>query len=197
MVGVTQLASLRLMLLSVLLCCLIPSLIVTKANAQNAELWQSHLKANRQFRKLVRQGRPREAIPFAERALEFAERAKGPDSAIVTLYLKKIATFHESHGDLAAAAKLYERGVKIWEQRIGDNESIAGDYRNKLVSLYVRQGRFAEAELLFKRTRDILEKKARDPGPPLHPGGHPTEVAHPECRPRHPHWRRSGPSEFP
>src|SRR4030042_1721628 len=76
-------------------------------------------RLNQQFIQLYRQGRYKEAIPFAERALSIYEKALGPDHPNVAISLNNLAVIYQALGDYKKAEPLLKRSLGIEEKAHG------------------------------------------------------------------------------
>ena len=103
-------------------------------------------------------GKNAEAIPYAERSLEIAERVFGKDHPGIGVVLNYLADLYRMTGKYADAEPLYKRSMKIKEKALGKDHPEVAITLNNLGLLYQTTRRYADAEPLYKRSLEILEK---------------------------------------
>jgi CHAT domain-containing protein len=123
------------------------------------------MQAFRQYQELNKQGRYKEAEPFAQRALELGKQELGPEHRSTAALLSNLALLYDTQGRYADAEPLHKRSLAIWEKALGPDHPDVARSLNNLASLYHTQGRYADAEPLYKRSLAINEK-ALGPGHP-------------------------------
>ena len=111
-----------------------------------------------QVTQLSKQGRYSEAIPLAQRALTFREKALGPDHPDVVQSLNNLGLLYDKQGRYADAEPLFKQALTILEKAFGPDNRYAAFPLNNLAEVYRAQGRYADAEPLYKRSWAILEK---------------------------------------
>lgn len=102
-------------------------------------------------------GRPAEARPLLERALEDFERAKGRDSLDVATVVSFLARAHGLEGRYDAARAGHERALKIREAVAGPRSTDVALSLGALGGVAQEQGRYAEAFDLCHRALAIYE----------------------------------------
>ena len=113
---------------------------------------------NTKVDELYRAGKYAEALPFAQRSLEIAEKTFGRNDAAVTIPLVNLGTLYRQQGRYADAEPLLKRALTIREKGLGPDHPYVASSLNSLADLYRVQGRYADAEPLFKRALAIREK---------------------------------------
>jgi CHAT domain-containing protein/Tfp pilus assembly protein PilF len=104
------------------------------------------------------QGRSREALPVAARALELYEKAIGPEHPDLATPLLNLGDLYREAGAFAKAEPLYMRALALDERFSGPQHPNVATSLNNLARLYVEQGEYAKAEPLFVRSLAIAEK---------------------------------------
>ena len=104
------------------------------------------------------QGKYAEALPFAQRVAELAQKRHGEEHPEFASAIAWLAAVYFSQGRYAEAEPLYKRSLDIIEKVLGANHPELGQSLNNLAELYRTQGRHAEAEPLYKRSLAIREK---------------------------------------
>src|SRR4030042_2026133 len=122
-------------------------------------------RLNQQFIQLYRQGRYKEAIPFAERALSIYEKALGPDHPNVADSLNNLAALYKALGDYQKAQPLLTRSLAIKEKALSPDHPNVAISLNNLAVIYQALGDYKKAEPLLKRSLGI-EEKAHGPDHP-------------------------------
>ena len=107
---------------------------------------------------LSNEGKYREAISVAEKALAITEKALGPEHPDLATSLNELALLYETTGQYAEAESLYKRSIAILEKALGLEDPDVAASLNNLAALYQTTERYAEAEPLYKRSLAILEK---------------------------------------
>ena len=80
---------------------------------------------------LSRQGKHREALPLAKKALKIAERNFSPDDTLVALSLNNLAEVYRALGQYAKAEPLLKRAMAIREKALGpDHPHVAQSLKN-------------------------------------------------------------------
>jgi len=108
--------------------------------------------------RLYREGKYREAVAPAERALALREKALGPNHPDVAESLNNLAALYRAQGAYAKAEPLYARALEIREKALGPHHPDVAESLNNLAALYRAQGAYAQAEPLLTRALDIAEK---------------------------------------
>ena len=107
-----------------------------------------------------------EALAFADRALESAQRELGPEHSTVAMALASLAQLYDQKGDYNRAEASYLRALTIAEKpNTGLQPFFVATLLNGLGRVYESKGNFLRAEPLYKRALYIQEKTygAEDP----------------------------------
>ena len=107
-------------------------LVLASAVLAQQEEWN---ELNQQAVKLYRQGKSAEAIPIAQRALEFAEKTFGPNHDNVAKSLDDLARVYWAQRDYAEAEPLYKRSLAIREKELGPEHPDVGRSLNYLAKV--------------------------------------------------------------
>jgi CHAT domain-containing protein/Tfp pilus assembly protein PilF len=103
-------------------------------------------------------GKYDEAIDRAQRALDAAEKARGPDDPYVADLDIRLALLLRSKGDLAKARPLAERALNISQRQLGAEDLQTADALNTLGLLYHSAQDNAKAEQCLEQALEITEK---------------------------------------
>jgi serine/threonine-protein kinase len=103
---------------------------------------------------LSEQGRPEEAAPLYEEALDLQRRRHGPRSAEVAKCLWDLAAAKFGRGDFEGGEQMYKDALAIYIETKGDDSREAMDVRNSLAIVYGLAARLREAEALETRVAD-------------------------------------------
>ena len=79
---------------------------ILACSASQSDEEELHL-LNQQVLTLYKQGKYKEAIPLAEKAVELAKRVYGPEHPNTARSLDKLASLYQSMGEYAKAEPLY------------------------------------------------------------------------------------------
>ena len=104
---------------------------------------------------LYKQGQYDRAIVVAKKALEVAEKARGPDHPDVAASLNNLAWMYYTKGQYAQAEPLYNRSLAIMEKALGPDHPLVAQSLENLAKLYRKTNRLEEAEVLEKRAAAI------------------------------------------
>jgi tetratricopeptide (TPR) repeat protein len=120
---------------------------------------QKKLSSLRQkIEELDRAGKYREAIPFAQDALKFAESTMGSEVPETGAACSQLGDLYRENGEYAKAKPLFQRALKIDEKALGPEHPYTGTIVNNLAVLYYSMGDYAKAEPLYQRALKICEK---------------------------------------
>jgi tetratricopeptide (TPR) repeat protein len=128
----------------------------TKSNAPGPH--EEAAQLNETVVRLTREGKYREAVAPAERALALREKALGPNHPAIAESLNRLAEVYRAQGAYTKAEPLHTRALDIREKVLGPNHPDVAESLNNLASLYEDQGAYAKAEPLHTRALDIREK---------------------------------------
>ena len=114
---------------------------------------QAHLaeaKAfNSQVVKLLNQGKFREALPIANRALRIRKGVLGERHPDYATSLNNLAGLYDSMGDYARAEPLLVEALKIRKEVLGERHPDCATCLGNLAGLYLDMGDYARAEPLY------------------------------------------------
>ena len=100
------------------------------------------MKAYNLFSEMYDQGRYREALPFAEKALRLGEHEFGPDHPNTGIFLNDLAALYHFQGRYTEVEPLYERALEIQEMVLGPEHPEVANSLNNLAELYRAQGKY-------------------------------------------------------
>jgi len=110
---------------------------------------------NNEVMSLYQKGQYDRAVVVAKKALDLAEKARGPNHPDVATSLNNLAGLYDAQGQYAQAEPLYKRSLAIREKALGpDHPDVAQSLEN-LAKLYRATDRAKEAEVLDKRAEAI------------------------------------------
>ena len=81
---------------------------------------------NKQVKQLIEKGKYQEAIPIAERAVEVAKRARGPENPETASALNNLGLLFDYTADYAKAEPLFQEALRI-RQKVFGQEHPDGD----------------------------------------------------------------------
>jgi tetratricopeptide (TPR) repeat protein/CHAT domain-containing protein len=113
----------------------------------------------RQSVELFRAGRPKEALPLAEKLVQLREKVNGPEHPAIVTGLYVLALIYQTMGEHAKAEPLFQRTLRISEATLGPEHPGISPSLMALASLYQAVGDYAKAEPLFQRALRIYEAK--------------------------------------
>jgi tetratricopeptide (TPR) repeat protein len=113
---------------------------------------------NQQVNQLIEQGKYQEAIPIAERALEVAKRARGPEHPETANALDNLGLLFKNIGGYAKAEPLYQEALRIRQKVLGSEHPDTAQSLNNLAVLYVDMGEYPKAEPLYQEALRIRQK---------------------------------------
>ncbi len=128
------------------------------ASSKRSAALQEAEELNQQVIQLNKQGKYREAIPIAQRALAIREKALGTEHPDVASSLNNLAELYRAQGNYPTAEPLYKRSLAIREKVLGVEHPDVATSLNNLAALYRAQGNYPAAEPLLKRSLAIYEK---------------------------------------
>jgi tetratricopeptide (TPR) repeat protein len=111
---------------------------------------------NQQVNQLIEQGKYQEAIPIAERALEMAKRARGPEQPETADALNNLGFLFQKTGDYAKAEPLYQEALRIAQKT--PEHPYTAMVLNNLGELYRAMGEYAKAEPPYQEALRIRQK---------------------------------------
>jgi CHAT domain-containing protein len=107
---------------------------------------------------LYREGRYKDAVPLAERAVAIMETASGPAHPFLATTLDNLAGLYQAQGDYARAAPLSRRALVIYEKVLGPEHLDVATALDNLAVMYSATGDYARAVPLSLRALTIYEK---------------------------------------
>jgi len=113
---------------------------------------------NQQVTQLIEQGKYREAIPIAERAVEVSKRVRGPEQPETVEALNNLGLLFQKIGDYAKAEPLYQEALQIRQKVLGTEHPDTATSLNNLAELYEDMGEYAKAEPLLQEALRIRQK---------------------------------------
>lgn len=119
--------------------------------------------------RLYEEGRYKEAIPVAKRAILLAEDRDGEHAGVADI-LNQLAVLYKQLGRYAEAEPLYLRALRIQEKTLGNNHPEVAASLNNLAVLYEVQGHYIKAVPLHRRALGIWEKELGPDHPKLATG---------------------------
>lgn len=111
-----------------------------------------------QVEKLYQEGKYRDAMAPALRALALREKALGPSHPAVGESLSNLGVLYQTQGAYARAEPLFIRALDILEKAVGPMHPDVATSLNNLAVIYEAEGAYAKAEPLLVRALDIREK---------------------------------------
>jgi eukaryotic-like serine/threonine-protein kinase len=114
---------------------------------------------------LEQEGRSREALAFAKRALEMQRRRAGETSGNVAIALRSVALAEEMEGDLQAAERDLRTGLRMGEELAPTHGNATFEWKIPLADLLVGTRRCDEARPLLAAAADELARRRRDLDP--------------------------------
>ena len=113
---------------------------------------------NQQVNQLVAQGKYREAIPFAERAVEASKRSGDPEGPETADALSILGLLFDKIGDYGKAEPLLQEGLRIRQKVLGLEHPDTAQSLNNLALLYWATGEYPKAEPLYQEGLRIRQK---------------------------------------
>ena len=107
---------------------------------------------------LSNQGKYREALPLAEKAVTLAERAFGKEQMNTLRIVNNLALLYQNLGRYQEAEALYRRALEAQERVLGKENPDTLLSMNNLALLYQTRGRYQEAEPLYRRALEAQER---------------------------------------
>jgi tetratricopeptide (TPR) repeat protein len=115
-------------------------------------------KLNSAVTRLYEEGKYKEAIPLAERALAIREKVLGAEHPQVAQSLTNLAALYDGKGDLANAERMYRRALTIYGKAFGPEHPEVAMSLINLGRVYQIKGDYLKAEEMCQRALPILEK---------------------------------------
>ena len=102
-----------------------------------------------------------EAVPLYQRAIEIAEKSRGPHDASLARPLNSLALVYRAQGMYDEAEPLCRRALGILEKSASAksvDDRILAPSVNNLLAVYLAQGRYGEALPLYRRAVALKER---------------------------------------
>jgi CHAT domain-containing protein/Tfp pilus assembly protein PilF len=116
------------------------------------------IKLNRQATELSQQGRYKEAIPYAEQALEIRKKALGDEHPDTARNYNYLARLYRELGNYTKAEPLYLKALEIRKRVLGDEHADTAGTYNGIAVLYRNLGDYTKAESLYLKALEIRKK---------------------------------------
>ena len=145
---------------ALLFCCAVAQPIesanLQTQNSNNPELTEA-ATLSAAVVQLFREGKYKEALPLAKRALEIREKVLSPPDDQLTSSQRNLAEVYVALGKYGDAKELFERVRKSLEQSAADQPSLA-EILERLAVVQFAMGSSVKTEELYKRALAINEK---------------------------------------
>jgi CHAT domain-containing protein/Flp pilus assembly protein TadD len=132
-------------------------LLCAGATAQETPAQQG-ARLHEQAEKLWAEGKYREGIDVAQRALALREQALGSEHPDVGNSWQILGRLHEGAGDYKAAITAHLRALSVHEKSRGSEHADTARSLTNLANTYVFTGDYSKAEPLYQRALAIYEK---------------------------------------
>jgi tetratricopeptide (TPR) repeat protein len=113
---------------------------------------------NQRVTQLFEQGKYREAIPIAERAVEVSKRSRGLDDPETAEALNNLGVLFQKIGNYAKAEPLLQAALRIRQKALGPEHTLTANSLNNLGELYQEMHEYAKAEPLLQEALRIRQK---------------------------------------
>ena len=123
-----------------------------------ADTLQEADRLNSEVVKIYKEGKYKEALPYAEKALDFCERNLGPENPKTATSLDNLVHIYYYTGAYEKAEPLLLRILAIREKTLGQEHTGTALSLNNLAYYYYHKGDYDKAEPLFQRALKIYEK---------------------------------------
>jgi tetratricopeptide (TPR) repeat protein len=124
---------------------------------------------NRLVIQLYQQGKTREAIALAQKALEIRKEVQGERHPAYAQSLNNLAALYYLQGAYPQAERLYRQALDIRKQVQGDRHPEYATSMNNLAELYKTQGEYTKAEPLYRQALQIRKQALGERPPRLCP----------------------------
>ena len=125
-------------------------------------------RLNEEVKQLYAQGRYREAMPKAIRAVALRKEVLGDRHPDTVESLNNLAEVLQAQGNYAAAKPLYEQALAIHKAVLGERHPATATSLNNLAELLQAQGDYAAAKPLYEQVLSIRKEIFGDAIPTLH-----------------------------
>jgi tetratricopeptide (TPR) repeat protein/CHAT domain-containing protein len=113
---------------------------------------------NQRVTQLCEQAKYKEALPIAERAVELAKHARGPDHSDTANALNNLGFILYKTGDYAKAEPLLEESLRVYRKVLGSEDPAAAVSLDLLAQLYLVAGKYDKAEPLLQEALQVRQK---------------------------------------
>ena len=113
---------------------------------------------NQQVHQLITQQRYQEALPIAQRAVEVARRARGPEQPETVIALYNLGVIFDELGDYARAEPLLEQAAQMSQKVFGAEDPVTAITLTGLASACEGMHEYGKAEPLYQRALRIDHK---------------------------------------
>jgi CHAT domain-containing protein/tetratricopeptide (TPR) repeat protein len=107
---------------------------------------------------LYEQGKAREAIPLAQKALDTRQQLLGERHPDCASSLNNLAVFYKAQGEYAKAEPLLRRASTIDKEVLGERHPTYATALNNLAELYRDQGAYAQAEPVYRQALELRKE---------------------------------------
>lgn len=130
---------------------------VRPATPQDRSLYEI-LQLRRKARQLFDGDNDKEALPLAQRALDLAQEALGPDNAYVGVVMREVADITYNMSNPAEARLGFEHALEILKAKLGAEHPQTLFVKSRLGSVYIALGEYSKADKLLIEVLDEEEK---------------------------------------
>jgi CHAT domain-containing protein/Tfp pilus assembly protein PilF len=113
---------------------------------------------NGQVIQLHQQGKTRQAIPLAQKALEIRKQVLGPRHPFYADSLNNLAFLYQTQGEYTQAEPLYCQALEVRKQVLGERHPAYAESLNNLAFLYQTQGEYGKAEPMYCQALEIRKQ---------------------------------------
>jgi tetratricopeptide (TPR) repeat protein len=108
--------------------------------------------------RLMKEGKPREAVPLAERSVSIRKQVLGDADLSYAFAAGRFAYISGKAGDYARAEQLFRQVSEILKKVLGENHPDYATNLNNLAVLYENRGDYERAEPLYRQALEIQRK---------------------------------------
>jgi TonB family protein len=151
-------------ILTMTILCVLASADESPRNAESvpkpAPLTPGQIKEDQldaQVVQLLKEKKPREALPLAKRALELREKSVGPEHKLTVVALQNLGAVYSRLDRRSDAIKIYRRVLKIQEKLYGESNAVLCDTLSKLGGALLMEANSTAALEMFNRELKLSE----------------------------------------
>lgn len=133
-------------------------LVALRAATEQDRTAQEATRLSAEALRLAGTGKPNDALPLAERALQLREQALGAQHPEVIVTLNRLANLYRDRREFARAEPLYLRALTIAEQQPAPGHPDLAQLFNDLGTFYIFKNDLAQAEARLRRALEIWEQ---------------------------------------